>query len=637
MFFQLNLHQKTGKKLYFTEKTDVRIPTPVYSDFILSALKGAEATDAAFIREIDFSLGFPKSLRSRIARHTRLLPNEEAYAITIGEVTRVYAVTERGFIYAAATLKQLSEFGELESGLVYDAPIGTERGYRVFLPPRSDFDEFYRTVDFLAYYKFNAIMIEIGGAMEYRRHPEINDAWSAFCGDVRRYSGRTIEIQFQTYEWHKNSIHCDNAGGDILTQDECRALASYCRSRGLRVIPECPSLSHCDFLVMAHPEIRERVGDAYPDTYCPNHPDSYKYVFDILEEVIDVFHPDAINIGHDEAYSIGVCPRCKGTPAHVLYAEDAKKIHQFLAERGIKTYMWGEKLLKAYNPEDKSPIGGSGHGRGLRKVPALYPCRDLLPKDITFLHWYWRFNPEYDKVYLDRGMRVLYGNLNPLTLRGWNRRRDRGINGGYVSNWGSFQEEYMQRNRQYIALVSAAYAFWCEDFEARGVENIVKLCFDECYRRKCEKTRFPIRITHVTNHVIPYEAFYDGVFIEDKKYLMGNYQLKYSDGTAASLPVRYGTHIGYSSYPNAYSESVFQQFSYGTLPIRKGDRFAFEAVYENPHPDKQLVSISYIPQVGKEDLAVELLGFSIANDGTHTAPSDANAIRSTDNIEGLQV
>jgi hexosaminidase len=47
---------------------------------------------------------------------------------------------------------------------------------------------------------------------------------------------------------------------------------------------------------MAHPEIREREGDAYPDTYCPNHPDTYPLVFDVLEEVIEVFEPKVINI-----------------------------------------------------------------------------------------------------------------------------------------------------------------------------------------------------------------------------------------------------------------------------------------------------------------------------------------------------
>ena len=70
--------------------------------------------------------------------------------------------------------------------------------------------------------------------------------------------------------------------------------------------------------------------------------------------------------------------------------------------------MSGEKLLNARYR--KSRIGGAGRGEGDKRVPSLWQCRDLLPKDIIFNHWYWRFNEEYDKVYIDRGMKAFFGN-----------------------------------------------------------------------------------------------------------------------------------------------------------------------------------------------------------------------------------
>ena len=146
MFFKIDIHQKSGKKLYFTKQTDIFMQNAAYSDFIISTLRGSvkdySKDNSSFIREINFSLGYPKKVRSLICKHTSFLPNDESYAIVLGETTQVYSATERGFIYAAATLSQLSEFGELESGFVYDAPIGTERGYRVFLPSRSEFNAF---------------------------------------------------------------------------------------------------------------------------------------------------------------------------------------------------------------------------------------------------------------------------------------------------------------------------------------------------------------------------------------------------------------------------------------------------------------------------------------------------------------
>jgi hexosaminidase len=235
----------------------------------------------------------------------------------------------------------MAEADALCEGFLYDSPLACERGYRVYLPARAKMAQFEEILDLLTEYKYNRIMLEIGGAMEYKRHPEISATWAAFCREMRSTSGKTFEIQHKTYPWPKNSIHCDNAEGDVLTWEECRRIAALCRERGIEVIPECPTLSHCDYIVMAHPEIREREGDEYPDTYCPNHPDTYPLVFDILDEVIEVFCPKEINIGHDEAYSISICKRCRKTPAPVNYANDIKKIKAYLDERGIKTAMWG--------------------------------------------------------------------------------------------------------------------------------------------------------------------------------------------------------------------------------------------------------------------------------------------------------
>ena len=522
---------------------------------------------------------------------------------------KVYAASERATVYAAATLATLAGSGELFEGFLYDAPLAEERGYRVYLPSRAGMAGFRRMVDFLATYKFNAIILEIGGAMAYHRHPEINRAWDEFCRDVHRFSGRADEIQFKTYAWPKNSIHCDNADGDILTQDECREIAAYCRSRGLRVIPECPSLSHTDFLCLAHPELREREGDGHPDTYCPRHPDTYTYVFDILEEVIEVFSPDAVHIGHDETYSIGICPRCKGTPAYRLYAEDVTRIYEFLKARGIRTYMWGEKLLNAHWRGHL--IGGAGHGKGEAHVPALWPCRDLLPREgITYLHWYWQFNEDYDKIYHERGMRVLFGNLNAMAVNNYKKRTERGIRGGYVSNWGAFAEEYMQRNLQYLNLLSAAYAFFCEDFEARGREDMLRLCFEEGYRCASSRIAHPIEVTHTTEGRVPFEWVWDGTFITDEKYLLGRYELTYTDGTVAYLPVRYGSHIGCATQKKTIGNTEFTQLVYGVLPVSYGERYAYRTVYEDPHPEKPLSSVRYLPTEGREDAAVELIAVS---------------------------
>lgn len=606
MFFKLDKYDRTCEKICFSKACEINCDGFEYADFLTESLRAITLRGeiAAVCTSVDFVSGFPKRIKDKIGT----ISSDEAYAIEIGKRTKIYSGDQRGFIYAVMTLCQLAESDELYCGFVYDAPVCDVRGYRVFLPKREGFEDFKRMVDLLAYYKYNAIMLEIGGAMEYERHPEINQRWAEFCRETHAYSGRTHEIQHKTYPWRKNSIHTDNAEGDILTKAECRELASYCRSRGLEVIPECPTLSHCDYIVMAHPEIREREGDEYPDTYCPNHPDTYPLVFDILDEVIEVFCPKEINIGHDEAYSISICKRCRKTPAPVNYANDIKKIKAYLDDRGVKTVMWGEKLLNAHS--GREAIGGAGHGKGLAKVNALYPCRDLLPNDITMLHWYYVFNPDYDKVYHERGMKMVFGNLNALDVEKWDERVRGGAKGGYVSNWGSFGEEYMQRNLQYFALISSAYAFWHLGFGKLSREEKLHLTSRELYRLKRIKIKNPLTVTHTAYHNMKYKWFYDGIFIVDENFLLGEYVLRYSDGECARLPVKFGTNIGAYKYDDYLNEAAFREVMYTTMPERFGAGFAYECVYEDPRPDGELVGITYEPKSGKEDVKVELVSFS---------------------------
>ena len=96
--------------------------------------------------------------------------------------------------------------------------------------------------------------------MEYKKHPEINAKWVEFCEEVHRGPHEYDRIQHKTHpQWAKNSIHADNGDGCFITQDQVREVLSWCRERELDVIPEVPCLSHSDYIVMAHPDLKERI------------------------------------------------------------------------------------------------------------------------------------------------------------------------------------------------------------------------------------------------------------------------------------------------------------------------------------------------------------------------------------------
>lgn len=147
----------------------------------------------------------------------------------------------------------------------------------------------------LVYYRYNTVILEVGGAMEYKRHPEINESWVEYCREMGRYPERADEVQ-NMFGWVKNSIHFENGGGGWLPQDTVRQLLAYCQQRGLEVIPEVPCLSHADYLLNAHQELAERPYDPFPDSYCPSNPASYELLFDVMDEVVEVFQPRVMQI-----------------------------------------------------------------------------------------------------------------------------------------------------------------------------------------------------------------------------------------------------------------------------------------------------------------------------------------------------
>ena len=117
-----------------------------YADEVAKKVIDAFGTEEGTITEIRFENALPADLS--------IPAGDETYALEISDRAAIlYGATVRTRIYAAVTLKQLCEFGELVTGRIEDTPDCTYRGYRAYLPGRSSFQLFYDAVDLLAYYK----------------------------------------------------------------------------------------------------------------------------------------------------------------------------------------------------------------------------------------------------------------------------------------------------------------------------------------------------------------------------------------------------------------------------------------------------------------------------------------------------
>ena len=241
---------------------------------------------------------------------------DEGYIISVTSKNIVVAGNNgKGALFGLESLRQLISISDgklvVQQVKVKDTPKYPFRGIKLYLPGRENITFFKRFIrDFVAYYKFNTIILELNANMRLEKHPELNIRAVQFerylnFSRLDRPSGQHMEYQ--------NSSHQDNADGDILEKEEVADLVSYMRQFNIEVIPELPSLTHAYYLLAGHEELAENINQPVPDTYCPLKPGSYRLYFDVLDEYIDVIHPSTIHIGHDEwRMEKDLCELCKG-------------------------------------------------------------------------------------------------------------------------------------------------------------------------------------------------------------------------------------------------------------------------------------------------------------------------------------
>jgi len=399
-------------------------------------------------------------------RGMRAVKTREGYALSVSaQGIHLAGADPAGVYYGAQTLAQLlaSEGGKaLPAAQVRDWPRYPFRGVHLYMPAREHLDFFWRFLDFLAGLKCNTLFLETGGGMELEKHPEINRSWKKFCKEADSYDfdkdNKIPESKtscFNARDWNKkgpvalqvsryfakDSTHTELAGGEWLTKDEVRLIVHECEKRHIEIIPEIQALSHSYYLCCAHPEIAEHHEDPWPDTYCPSNPKSYELWQDVADEIIEVVKPRFVSIGHDEAYTFRICPECRKRTAHEILADEITRNRDFLASRGVRTMMWGDKLMNITTPEGRR-YGGIARRRtdpvsGKTWVqPATYKAADKVPDDVIMVDWYWGLDPKSERNFHKKGFEVVYGNFSPMRFENWESRADLPyVHGAEMSSW----------------------------------------------------------------------------------------------------------------------------------------------------------------------------------------------------------
>jgi len=395
------------------------------------------------------------------------IPNEAFSICASSDGTEIKASERRGFLYAVSTLVQMITDGKLRHGTISDKPFMEMRGLHFGIPTRENIPFFKRMIKYqLMPMRYNMMIIEIAAGLEFERHPELNEMWQKMFD------------KGESGEWpvcgHTGYV-CD---GGHLKKAEMRELIDYIESYGIEVIPEVQSLSHVEYLTKAHPEIAEipegkqvkrdidlreedvPTDDFYPGSFCPSNEKSYELLFDVMEEILEVFQPKRyVHMGHDEVYVWGACAKCKQrNPAEIL-AEDIRRYYDYLTARGLKMMIWGDMVntVNRYSIPD---------------------AIDLLPKDILLLDfiWYFNFACDTENRLLEHGYDVMIGNLYSSHFpRFESRIRKEHMRGGQISMWVKTNEKIFSYEGKMFDLLMTAQMLWSEQYTRHARYTYTKI------------------------------------------------------------------------------------------------------------------------------------------------------------------
>lgn len=174
------------------------------------------------------------------------------------------------------------------------------------------------------------------------------------------------------------------ASKDALTKEEFLNIVNFAKENGLDVIPEIKLLTHQEKLLKKlYPHLMYNMA-----TYDPRNKDTYEIILPMIDEVIDLVNPKALHIGHDEVAGLTEISKeiwlqdGENPLPYDLFYEDVQFLYDYLKNRGIKTWMWGDMLIAPH----EFPNMLAKHLHGVQGYASL---RGKIPKDIVICDWHY--------------------------------------------------------------------------------------------------------------------------------------------------------------------------------------------------------------------------------------------------------
>ena len=299
--------------------------------------------------EISYLPGFSRADAPVELQEDRRLKNE-SFVIHIDGKIRIRASSEAGFFYAKNLLEQIKfQCGQnIPNVHIKDIP---KYSYRSFMIDSCrhfvTVENLKRMIDHCAKLRFNV----------FHWHLTEDQGWRA---EIKKYPELT-EIGSVRYGNHFGSEQNDEIHSGFYTQDEMREIVSYAHERHMKVVPEIDMPGHVSALLASIPslvcgdktvEIKTTPG-IFKDIICAGKDDNYDILYDILDEICEIFPDEYIHIGGDEApkEQWKRCEECQGLMKKENLANEEElqgyfinRIKNYLSQKGKKVITWNESL-----------------------------------------------------------------------------------------------------------------------------------------------------------------------------------------------------------------------------------------------------------------------------------------------------
>ena len=186
-----------------------------------------------------------------------------------------------------------------------------------------------------------------------------------------------------------------------LSFNDVKSLVNVCEKNNINLIPQVNLLGHQSWastlnkLLEVYPEFDETPHVKLPEnykwpnsdglyckSYCPLHPKVHEVVYDLIDEIVEVFEAKDFHAGMDEVFYIADenCSRCKGLDPAELFAGEVTLLSNHLNKTDKKLWIWGDRLIEG-------ELSGIGMWEG--STNNTEKAIDLIPKNVVICDWHY--------------------------------------------------------------------------------------------------------------------------------------------------------------------------------------------------------------------------------------------------------